>query len=442
MAPLFPILSAKDLVKRFECIHKLTEDDILRPTADVMWQAYEAIVAFALPRKRNQFVDNAFARSCTDAPETYHESIGIIRLFQSVSRILSAADSSWFTMRDLLKPNSGRTIRALSAFANFYMFIEQYSGALEETVYANREITETKQRLEDKIAEVNTETASQDEQNKEDENEAECFKAEMDALQKKIQAATKQQYKVMESVSTKQEQLKELNAEILAEKGRAVNAKAEAQVLQHQIAQSPTMLEAALKRVEEDIEQQTELKKEEAENAVIFRHKLVMSQNVLEAIKRRDETMELAVIAADRCSNLKSDIQSRRYAIEKLKQRRETLRRKAERIPLEDAIRAKKHEAWNKQLEELQTALEFAKRDKEAMHKELLHGESSFFEGRMKLQREIQEKGVQDGQRRQLYEERKSHHGRSAMELFSMARSYMRRAREEMGISTVNGGDG
>ncbi|CAI7889024.1 unnamed protein product [Closterium sp. NIES-53] len=83
--------------------------------------------------------------------------------------------------------------------------------------------------------------------------------------------------------------------QIMAEKGKAADAKAEAQVLQHQIAHSPKKLEMALKRVEEAIQAETEAKKEEANSAEVFRHKLLMSRDVLEVIKRRNETIQPAL---------------------------------------------------------------------------------------------------------------------------------------------------
>ncbi|CAI5942638.1 unnamed protein product, partial [Closterium sp. NIES-64] len=336
MAPSFPILSTKDLVKRHEGIHKLTEEDILRPTADVIRQVYEAIVAFTLPRKRDQcHLDNAIARTHLDAPEAHQESIGIIRLFRSVSQIVSAADSPWFTIRDLVKPNSARTIRALSAFANFFLFIHQHADSLDLVLETNNRMTESKHMLEDRIAEVDAENVSQDERNKDDKNEAEWLRAEVGGLKPKIQELTKQRDEVVKLVSTRQEQLSKLDAEIMAEKGKAADAKAEAQVLQHQIAQSPKKLEMALKRVEEGIQAETEAKKEESDSAEVFRQKLLMSRDVLEVIKRRNETIQPALSTADNCSKLKSEIQSKACAIDKLKQKREFLRMRAERIPQE-----------------------------------------------------------------------------------------------------------
>ncbi|CAI5473642.1 unnamed protein product [Closterium sp. Yama58-4] len=349
----------------------------------------------------------------------------------SVSQIVSAADSPWFTIRDLVKPNSARTIRALSAFANFFLFIHQYADSLDLVLERNEGITESKRMFEGRISEVDAQIVLQDERNKADENESECLKAGLDGLRMNIQELTKQRDEVVKSVTAKQEQLNKLNAEILAEKGKTADAEAEALVLQHQIAQSPQKLEMALKRVEEAIQAETEAKKEESDRAKVFRQKLLMSRDVLEVIKRRNETIQPVVSTADSCNKLKLEIQAKASAIDKLKQQREFLRRKAERIPQEDAVRDKKQEARHKQLEELQTALESAKRGEEAVRKEIVRGESAYVEEKMKLQGEIQEKGDLYNQQMRRYEERNSHCHLLINRLSSLVQSHKERARKE-----------
>ena len=159
----FPILSNTEILA---CLRELdvplSETDLLKPTHDGLRPAYETLIEifFGTTMAELGAIDEeAYAK--LDYQELYDEAIPTLAFIRAMQDLARGAGLEDFSLKDVFKPEYGRTRRNLSAIINFAKFREErlieYEEALAEKDEEERKYLEAlaeNERLKAEIAEA------------------------------------------------------------------------------------------------------------------------------------------------------------------------------------------------------------------------------------------------------------------------------------------------
>jgi kinetochore protein Nuf2 len=187
----FPILSNSEILA---CLRELevplTETQLLRPTHDGLRSCYETLFEIFSGQTVAELgvVDEEVAAETLDYPELYAEAIPNLAFFRSMQQLLDGVGVDDFCLKDIFKPEYGRTRRNLSALINFAKFREEKLIEYEDALAARDE----EQRAYDAALELNARlkaeiAAAEKRDNAED---AEALEREVEELQREVDAAT------------------------------------------------------------------------------------------------------------------------------------------------------------------------------------------------------------------------------------------------------------
>lgn len=318
----YPILSNSEILA---CLRELDvpleESDLLRPTRESLRPCYETLVEIFIGKPLAEICaidEEAFAK--LDYPELYEEAIPNLMFIRAMQDIASGSGIDDFGLKDIFKPEYGRTRRNLSAFINFAKFREErlmeYEEALakeaeEERLY--REELELHERLKAEIAQAEEEGAGHD---------LEELEREVAELEREVQAAT-------------------LEAEDMEAKAAASRKELEA-------------MEAEERRLQMDIEQAKEAQEKEAHAEA-----QLMEEEQREAERLQEELKRL--------QNLEDEMQQTIETMKEIERLRNDTEQTQKKIKaIEEEIASKEEEIWktDAKIEQLQ-------RQKEAMDEKI-----------------------------------------------------------------------
>ena len=297
----FPILGNSEILS---CLRELdvplTESDLLRPAHETLRPCYETLVEIFFGRTLEEIcAPDEKAMETLDYPELYTEAIpnlAFIRAMQDLARGCGIDD---FGLKDIFKPEYGRTRRNLSAFINFAKFREErlieYEEALaneaeEERRY--REELELGEKLKAEIAEAERELAEYDE---------EALAREIEELEREVEAATLEANRVeaeavaaqneLRSLESEGEQLRQHMENLELEKASA--ASEEAHLIEQERQEAEKLAEQVkhLKMMEEDLREAIEIMKSIEQKRAQTEEEKLKLRHVEEEIASKEEEM-------------------------------------------------------------------------------------------------------------------------------------------------------
>lgn len=162
MAPTysFPILGNHEIIACLgELDIPLTEQDLLKPHTDTLYNAYEEMVVLLCGETRDtMYAPELDAVDVLEFPELYEEAIGNLKFTRRLFDLMRRCGVPDFTLRDLTKPEYSRTRRNVSAVINFAKFREEkvatYEAANEESVAMEQRYSSAKRTNADLKAQI------------------------------------------------------------------------------------------------------------------------------------------------------------------------------------------------------------------------------------------------------------------------------------------------
>lgn len=158
----FPILSNSEILACLrELDVRLDERDLLRPTHDALRAAYEDLLEILTGvdvATRSQIDEEALAK--LENPEMFLDAIPNLAFIRAMQELAKGVGIDDFGLKDIFKPEYGRTRRNLSAIINFAKFREErlieYENELAEQEEIERSLAEAMEenaRLKAQLAE-------------------------------------------------------------------------------------------------------------------------------------------------------------------------------------------------------------------------------------------------------------------------------------------------
>ncbi|KAG6541343.1 hypothetical protein Mapa_017286 [Marchantia paleacea] len=263
----FPDLETKQIVMLMKELGvNLEEKNLLNPTSEIMWPLYETVAQNLLGISREELQQPAFNVLCKlEYSELHEESVCSIASWRIIRQLMFAAGVTDFTFRDLIKPDSRRTIRNLSGLINYARFRAEREDKL--AVLQDESLLDTKLQLEDDIEEVKREIAAIEAEKKGQIPAVQALEAETHELWQDVSALNKRQSVFQSEIRALKQELNSINDAISGQKYMLQQAKQEESDLRGQIVQSPEKLQRSIEE-QKIILEKTEIAVEEARKSL------------------------------------------------------------------------------------------------------------------------------------------------------------------------------
>ncbi|RWW57021.1 hypothetical protein BHE74_00036229 [Ensete ventricosum] len=104
-------------------IAALKPEDLANPSADLVCTLYSNFLAFADPLGEESDIQIAFgALELLDNPDHHVDAIRTFNLYRKIKGMLASIRFGSFNLRDLIKPDTKRTLQILSTIVNFIYY--------------------------------------------------------------------------------------------------------------------------------------------------------------------------------------------------------------------------------------------------------------------------------------------------------------------------------
>ncbi|KAJ3415273.1 kinetochore-associated Ndc80 complex subunit nuf2 [Chytridiales sp. JEL 0842] len=152
----FPVLKPSEIVT---CMAELqipiTIEDLEKPTAPRMIAVFESCTDILMGVAREQFSQPNFAvMEILEHPDLHQESITLMSFYRQLYKLVTKVGVDDFSIRDVIRPEPGRTRKILSGIINFAKFREERLAVFEQCTLKSAEYQMEKQELEEKNREV------------------------------------------------------------------------------------------------------------------------------------------------------------------------------------------------------------------------------------------------------------------------------------------------
>eukprot|EP00271_Cylindrocystis_brebissonii_P004192 TRINITY_DN15784_c0_g1_i1.p1 TRINITY_DN15784_c0_g1~~TRINITY_DN15784_c0_g1_i1.p1 ORF type:complete len:460 (+),score=149.04 TRINITY_DN15784_c0_g1_i1:662-2041(+) len=257
----FPILERKDIITNLaELEIAITEQDLMKPTAETMKPVFEQIVQSVSGVTREELTQPVFAAmDILDNPELHEESIGNLAFTRAISKLMFASGVTDFSMKDVFKPEYNRVVRHLSAIINFAKFREEKNIAFEDYQAKSEELMERRQQAE----ETNLQLAGQLRQIQLERDAQEpgvhALELETQELSNQVAALNKAQAGLQTEVRALKQTNNEMAEKVAAERALLLDEQQEVERLKGKIVESPEKLQRQLEELNEVLERERTL---------------------------------------------------------------------------------------------------------------------------------------------------------------------------------------
>ncbi|XP_064945686.1 kinetochore protein NUF2 homolog isoform X3 [Musa acuminata AAA Group] len=301
-------------------IAALKPEDLANPSADLVCTLYSNFLAFADPLGEESDIQIAFsALEHLDNPDHHVDAIRTFNLYRKIKGMLGSIRFGSFNLRDLIKPDTKRTLQILSTIVNFIYYREEKLNMLQPIVDQFPAYEERRADLEAKIAEVNKLILDHEVARQMEEPAVQQLDAEVKDLRQTIQNYNKQQMSLKTMAKALKEKTDAINDKISQADFELVKNAQENSKLSSKIVQSPDKLQRAL---EEKKSYRTEVKNSE--------------RSAMQSVQEKTSTLEVYSKVHDKLTKHLSRmqaIQEQVYSIRirQLTQEELTLRRRRSR---------------------------------------------------------------------------------------------------------------
>eukprot|EP00249_Psilotum_nudum_P030558 c43297_g1_i1 orf=298-1665(-) len=256
----FPILDRKDILKHLHELGaaKLTEENLVKPTPDTVWQAYQVLLAQdpfteESPQPVFDLID------CLGNPELHTESVGNIHSFLRIRKLMDAAGADGFSCWDIMRPETQRTTWFLSAGINFCMhrkakldYLAEIQESRDAELMKGDELCEVLEQIQSQVTAIEADRLAQYPQ-------VQALEVETKDLEHQISALNKQQSSLQLDIRNLKQESNDIADKIGNLNFILMEKQQEGAQLQSQIIDNPEKVQKTLEEKKEALEEETAL---------------------------------------------------------------------------------------------------------------------------------------------------------------------------------------
>jgi len=292
----YPLLHSEEILTVLrELTIDATTDDLLNPTPQKVHVVFSQLVELLLNQKQEDTAQPQFKGiDMLEYPELHEESVPAMGFITACQKLMNTVGVKDFTMIDLIKPESKRLRRHISAVINFAKFREERLVHGVELTQEVDTLAAKKQQAEDEnerlVNELRAATAVRDQEAPEEQR----LKEENESLATTVQEAFNQQTAVHEDSLRLKQQLEQVKDRLAEAKYQVLNAKEELEQLRAQIVPDPKKLKQELQALQEAVAH-------EKENVRQVETSGCEAARQLEASERAEREMDAALHGQAEC---------------------------------------------------------------------------------------------------------------------------------------------
>ncbi|XP_019853297.1 PREDICTED: kinetochore protein Nuf2-like [Amphimedon queenslandica] len=306
---------------------RITEEDILKPSADRVQLIYLMLLNVVFGAAPSTFSQVPFQGIPTDYPELYEEHHFRVNFLRSLQRLMNVCllTDNDFSPRDILEPSPKRLQKHLSAVVNYVKFFN-FAEQISNTEGKRKEIEELNEKLKasvTSITDIQREIAELEESKEarkevedarkhqiaEQEHELRDLKTHMSNLESRLKLAEESQERSKKAHSTAEEDLKRSDDRI--------------NDLKMQVVTSPQELYQSVDEVRKDLEDKRNVRDETIGNATMWETLAKKASDVTpsvdDTIGEIDELSHLVEKTIQLDNDLKRLMDSKRKLTQELK---------------------------------------------------------------------------------------------------------------------------
>ncbi|XP_065004250.1 kinetochore protein NUF2 homolog [Musa acuminata AAA Group] len=171
-------------------IAALKLEDLANPSADLVCTLYSNFLAFADPLGEESDIQIAFgALELLDNPDHYVDAIRTFNLYRKIKGMLASIRFGSFNLRDLIKPDTKRTLQILSTIVNFIYYRLQVNKLILDHEVARQMEEPTVQQLDAEVKDLRQIIQNYNKQQMSLKTMAKALKEKTDAINDKISQA-------------------------------------------------------------------------------------------------------------------------------------------------------------------------------------------------------------------------------------------------------------
>ncbi|KAG0565779.1 hypothetical protein KC19_7G014000 [Ceratodon purpureus] len=245
----FPILEIKDITSYLlaDAGIVLEEQHLVKPTMEAVWPVYENLVVIVMGMTREELHQPAFhVMEKLRYPELHEEFVGNLATIPAIRKLMAVTGVHDFSMMDLFKPESKRTITNLSAIINLLKFKLGKEFASAPVLEKRDRTLALIEQTEERLAALNTEIEAIEADRRAQQPAVQLLETETKELHQEIQVLNKQHGAINTDIRALKQEGVAVADEISAEKFSLLQLKDEQERLKSQIVQSPQKLQRSL----------------------------------------------------------------------------------------------------------------------------------------------------------------------------------------------------
>ncbi|KAJ7548204.1 hypothetical protein O6H91_07G002600 [Diphasiastrum complanatum] len=246
----YPLLERKDILHSLTQlgIGGLTEESLMKPTADVIWPLYDSLVICLEDIAREELQQPVLgALDCFKHGELNDEAAAVaLASIDAITKLMFAAHATDFASRDIFRPDPARTRGFLSAVINFAMFRQEKEQAIDDVQGEMDGVIEEFLKLEEIREQFQKGIALQEAERQAQQPQVQILEVEIKELEHTISNLNKQQAALQNDIRGLKQELNSKTAEIAGNRSLLAQKKQEGFQLRGQIVQSPDKLQKML----------------------------------------------------------------------------------------------------------------------------------------------------------------------------------------------------
>ncbi|KAI3712450.1 hypothetical protein L1987_71007 [Smallanthus sonchifolius] len=272
-------------------IASFSEADLINPTPDFIYNLYtQILIHLGCIQEDNGLVEFADLEQLEN-PDLHVDSVRMMSLFNKIRELIAALDCPRkFNLKDLIKPEPGRSELFLSALLNFSLHRDTRMTQIRPFVEELTVVDEQRQELEARILKANADISEFNESREREMPLIQEVETKIKELRQSISALNNHQSSLKATYRKKKDASKEMDEKISSAEFALVQSAQENASLRSKIVQSPDKLQRAL---EEKKAAQADAKNAERAAMQSFHEKTAILEVYTKASKKMNRHLKL-----------------------------------------------------------------------------------------------------------------------------------------------------
>lgn len=244
-----PVLARPEIIgilAEYQIIN-ISDSDLTNPTSNFVFNLYSSLLLHldSLQEDPSQVDFEALERF--ENPDMHVDAIRAINLYRKIKDVLAAIECPIsFTLPDLIRPDSNRTVKFASAIINFFLHKDSKLGMLKPFAEELNVLEEERKQREDKISLLGEEIAAFNEAREREKPLVLEAEAKVKELQQNLDNLNSYQLILRKERQAMKEKAEELENTVKRSEYELIQATQENATLRSKIVQSPDKLQRTL----------------------------------------------------------------------------------------------------------------------------------------------------------------------------------------------------